>query len=164
MLEHKRAEQPGPMDYDTGTEDVPFSRECAATVVPQPMPYPPWRRDLPGLMLGAPCAPLRPLLPPFFEAGAAKSSSVASNLACVSKGGARGRAAQYPRAFPGHRPRTWGCLRHPGCDQAALDTRRRGSGRARRARAGKSGQEWPRQCGPAAWPVPWPRSAVGPRR
>ena len=101
------------MDYDTGTEDVPFSRECAATVVPQPMPYPPWRRDLPGLILGAPCAPLRPLLPPFFEAGAAKSSSVASSLACVSKGGARGRAAQYPRAFPGHRPRTWGCLYHP---------------------------------------------------
>jgi hypothetical protein len=76
-----------------------WSRECATTIVPQPMPYPPWRRDLPGLMLGAPRARLRPLLPPFFEAGAARSSSVASSLACLSK---RGALAAAPHAT--HRP------------------------------------------------------------
>ena len=63
------------------------------------MPYPPWRRDLPGLMLGAPRARLRPLLPPFFEAGAARSSSVASSLACLFK---RGALAAAPHAT--HRP------------------------------------------------------------
>ena len=61
----------------------------------QPMPYPPWRRDLPGLMVGAPRERLRPLLPPFFEAGAARSSSFESSLACVST---RGALAAAPHA------------------------------------------------------------------
>ena len=130
------------MDYDTGTEDVPFSRECAATVVPQPMPYPPWRRDLPGLMLGAPRARLRPLLPPFFEAGAARSSSVASSLACLSR---RGALAAAPHAT--HRPPpaaarelgaafgTQGGRRLPLLPYAA------DPGGPERARAGQSGLE-----------------------
>ena len=57
------------------------------------MPYPPWRRDLPGLMVGAPRERLRPLLPPFFEAGAARSSSFASSFACVSTRGALAAAS-----------------------------------------------------------------------
>ena len=71
-------------------------KECvraACVMSSQPMPYPPWRRDLPGLMVGAPRERLRPLLPPFFEAGAARSSSFASSFACVSTRGALAAAS-----------------------------------------------------------------------
>ena len=100
-------------------------KECvraACVMSSQPMPYPPWRRDLPGLMVGAPRERLRPLLPPFFEAGAARSSSFASSFACVSTGGALAAAphatlrptlaaARELRAALGIQG---GCHRHPG--------------------------------------------------
>ena len=151
VLGHERRAAGGRMDSERqARDDVPFSRECATTIVPQlrgsgalpqPMPYPPWRRDLPGLMLGAPRARLRPLLPPFFEAGAARSSSVASSLACLSR---RDALAAAPHAT--HRPPP-AAARELG---AALGTQ----GRRRlpllpyaadpRARAGQSGLEWAR--------------------